>query len=290
MERYKLSRSQSRCWWNVWSRVRSLLERTHRSWFGTWPTFLASAEGRTTTGPLAFGAWWEKYTFWTALHKYNICSTTTHKKSESTYSKSVAAFSSVTGVNEMTFLLRPRTHAVSGELANTWSGRGTRKCWRQSAAARGLVFFVSHIFAQSRTISEIFSQFLGEPLDGPHAQLGAEVSVEGRRRPSLQRKDNSWMNEIKICCVLWWTHKDACVEAVPAGDVPTRWLCSQRCPSPPMNTAYGWSLLCSFHGISHSCGETENEKANAVSIKFCFGFNLELHNYNDRCFSIVQWC
>lgn len=150
----------------------------------------------------------------------------------------------------------------------------------------GCIFSISYIFAQSRTISEIFSQFLGEPLDGPHAQLGAKVSVEGRRRPSLQRKNNSWMNEIKICWVLWWAHKDVCVEAVPAGDVPIRWLCSQRCPSPPMNTAYGWSLLCSFHGISHSCGETENEKANAVSIKFCFRFNLELHNYNDWCFSI----
>lgn len=150
MECYKLSRSQSRCWWYVWSRVRSLLERTHRSWFGTWPTFLASAEGRTTTGPLVFGAWQEKYTFWTALHKYNIGSTTTatHKKSESTYSKSVAAFSSVTGVNEMTFLLRPRTHAVSGELANTWPGRGTRKCWCQSAAARGWVFRQPHICAK----------------------------------------------------------------------------------------------------------------------------------------------
>lgn len=35
------------------------------------------------------------------------------------YSKSVTAFSSVTGLNEMIFLLRPITHAVSGELANT---------------------------------------------------------------------------------------------------------------------------------------------------------------------------
>lgn len=37
----------------------------------------------------------------------------------SAYSKSVTAFSSETGVNEMTFLWRPSTHAVSGELANT---------------------------------------------------------------------------------------------------------------------------------------------------------------------------
>lgn len=44
------------------------------------------------------------------------------KKSEFTYSKSVTAFNSVKGMNEMTFLLRPSTHAVSGELANTWSG------------------------------------------------------------------------------------------------------------------------------------------------------------------------
>lgn len=50
---------------------------------------------------------------------------------------------------------------------------------------------VCNILAQSRTVSEIFSHFRGKPLDGPHAQLGAEVSVEGRRRPSLQRKDTS---------------------------------------------------------------------------------------------------
>lgn len=40
-----------------------------------------------------------------------------------TYSKSVAAFSSVTGMKEITFLWRPSTHAVSAELANTWSKR-----------------------------------------------------------------------------------------------------------------------------------------------------------------------
>lgn len=124
-----------------------------------------------------------------------------------------------------------------------------KKSCRQSAAALGLV-----VVSPSRTFSEILSQFLREPLDGPHAQLSAQVSVEGRRRPSLQRKDNSWTNESKK------TLRDACVEAVPAGGDPARWLCSRRCPSPPMNTACGWSLLCSFHGIFHSCGGTANEK------------------------------
>ena len=36
-----------------------------------------------------------------------------------THSKSVMAFSSVTGMKERTFLLRPITHAVFGALANT---------------------------------------------------------------------------------------------------------------------------------------------------------------------------
>lgn len=44
------------------------------------------------------------------------------KTCEFAYSKSVTSLSSVTGLNAMTFLLRPSTHAVSGELANTRSG------------------------------------------------------------------------------------------------------------------------------------------------------------------------
>lgn len=46
----------------------------------------------------------------------------TELETDPTHSKSVIAFSSVTGMNEMTFLLKPSTHAVSDELANTWSG------------------------------------------------------------------------------------------------------------------------------------------------------------------------
>ena len=44
------------------------------------------------------------------------------KDHEFTYSKSVTAFSSATGVNLMTFLFSPSTHAVSGELVNTRPG------------------------------------------------------------------------------------------------------------------------------------------------------------------------
>lgn len=40
----------------------------------------------------------------------------------------------------MTFLLRPRTHAVSGELANTWSGRGEKKALASVSCSPALVF------------------------------------------------------------------------------------------------------------------------------------------------------
>lgn len=139
----------------------------------------------------------KKNTFFTAWSIMTIGSAPVPPEKKSPYSKSVAAFSSVTGVNETTFLLRPRTHAVSGELANTWSGRaGARKLSSVSCSSGLVVLSVTHLW-QSRTFSVIFIQFLREPLDGPHSQLGAKVSVKGRRRPSLQPKDNNSMEETK---------------------------------------------------------------------------------------------
>lgn len=60
------------------------------------------------------------------------------------YSKSVIAFRSVTGMNETTFLLRPRTHAVSGEFANT-RPEGRKKSVRKLTygAWFGFTFFTS---------------------------------------------------------------------------------------------------------------------------------------------------
>lgn len=63
--------------------------------------------------------------------------TSDRPKTNFTYSKSVTAFSSVTGMNEMTFLLKPSMHAVSCELANTWSG-GVEETYMRLRCGLGL--------------------------------------------------------------------------------------------------------------------------------------------------------
>lgn len=75
------------------------------------------------------------------------------KNGEFAYSKSVSAFSSVTGTNEMTFLLRPSTHAVSGELANTRSD-GTK-----AVESLHRCDFLSNLFTSAMTL-KIFLLYL----------------------------------------------------------------------------------------------------------------------------------
>lgn len=67
------------------------------------------------------------------------------KNCEFAYSKSVTSFSSVTGMKEMTFLLRPSTHAVSGELANTRSGR------KKAVESLHCCDFLSNLFTLTMT-------------------------------------------------------------------------------------------------------------------------------------------
>lgn len=257
---WQLSRSPSRCWWSVWSRARSLQERTRRSWFGTWPTFWASAEGRTTTGPSAFGAWRDKKK--KMIWHVGPAPLPLRNKSESTHSKSVAAFSSVTGVNETTFLLRPRTQAVSGALANTRSGRGARKRKWPSVSCLICQWHIYAAVVLSVKFSVSFSESHWIALT-PNLVPKFLSKGEGAPPWRKKKKDNSEMEQ-KTSRTLsskraTRTPTDDRVEAVPAGGGPAHWLCSQRCPSPQMNTVYGWSPLCSFHGIFHSCGETANE-------------------------------
>lgn len=59
------------------------------------------------------------------------------------------AFRSVTGMNETTFLFRPSTHAVSGELANTRPGG---KWWyhHQTSACFTSVWFSTFLFWECR--------------------------------------------------------------------------------------------------------------------------------------------
>lgn len=49
-------RIHGQCWWSAESHVRSLQAHIHRSWFGTWPTFLATDEDSSTNAPAAPGA------------------------------------------------------------------------------------------------------------------------------------------------------------------------------------------------------------------------------------------
>lgn len=82
--------------------------------------------------------------------------TSDRPKTDFTYSKSVTAFSSVTGMNEMTFLLKPSMHAVSGELANTWSG-GVEEAYMRLRC--GLCLFSVGAFAPQRYLVGNFLSF-----------------------------------------------------------------------------------------------------------------------------------
>lgn len=125
-----------------------------------------------------------------------------------TYSKSVISFSLVTGVNETTFLLRPMTHAVSGELANTRPG-GKKIQSIHLIFDSGLLHVLSmpSTTCSKPTLSVVFSQFLWKPLDSFHAQLRAKISIKGRRCPALQPKPRTKLSHQNANCSWGQTFK-----------------------------------------------------------------------------------
>jgi len=186
------------------------------------------------------------------------------KNCDTAYSKSVTAFSSVTGLKEMTFLLRPSTHAVPGELANTRPGGETETIIH--ALSITLLWFIDIDVDIKRELPwRKFSVSLSEiHWIALTPNLVPKFLSKGEGAPPWSTHTHTHTGNTSIILSLQFmsvTCKATVIEhisdshggPVPAEGAPARWPCSRRRPSPRTSTACGWNLSCSIRGIFHSC-------------------------------------